>query len=146
MHSESADWPAGVILRGGRLIHEGLICVPETLTEFVMRECHKAMGHTGIQKLTVEAKRRYRFPDQTHVENLAQHVRSSCAVCQACDHPNFAMAAPLRPTHVPPFPMTSVAMDVFFIAVGRVGGAAIRHHSFVCRQADRLDGGVPLPK
>ncbi len=50
-------------------------------------------GHPGVDKLIKGLRNRYNFPPLPSDQNpreLATRVKRGCAVCQACEHPNWA--------------------------------------------------------
>ncbi len=105
-------WTTVVRLHHGWMILGGRICLPEGKVTEVLVEQHRVMGHTGVRKLVVEAKKRFAWPAGVRVEEVAQAVRRRCFTCQACEPPNWNTRAPLSATPIPPH-MTSVALDIF---------------------------------
>ena len=138
-HSESSDWPEGVRLQVGRMIQEGLVCVPETRVEQVIRELHVAMNHASAKKVAHELSRRYLFPPSFNLLDLAKSDRRKCLTCQACDPPTWSSDAPLEFTPVPAHIMSSVSLDIFTLPTTEWEGHTY-NSLLVC--VDRLSGWI----
>ena len=132
-------WPEDVRIFQDKMLWDGRICIPENLVEEVIREQHVYMGHIGIQRLANEVKRRYALPGQVKLLEVVRDVRRRCAICQACEPPNWNTSLPIRYTPVPTHIMTSVALDVF--AMPNVKWQGIMYDQILLC-VDRLSGWV----
>ena len=74
---------------------------------------------------------------------MATRVKRGCVVCQACEHPNWAIKGRYEMTPIPPAPFISVCVDIFslpevnwqentydalVLCVDRHSGWMIAHH------------------
>ena len=132
-------WPEGIRIHQGRMISEGRICVPESRVQEVLREHHEFMGHAGVHKVVKEVYRRYALPVSVRVHEAVRAVQRGCAVCQACDPPNWSLKLPVSHTPVPGHVMTSVALDVFSLPATKWQGQGY-DSLLVC--VDRLSGWI----
>ena len=111
----NAEWPEGYRYVQGKLYHLGKLCVPEEYTREMIRAYHFLNGHIGVEKLIKGLKVRYEFPDPNgdSLRNIAQRVKQGCAVCQACDPPNWAGKGKYEMTPIQEAPLISVCVDIF---------------------------------
>jgi hypothetical protein len=82
----------------------------------IVRSYHFLNGHPGVDKLIKGLRNRYNFPPLTEGPNLremATRVKKGCAVCQACEHPNWDSKGRYEMTPIPPAPFLSVCVDIF---------------------------------
>ena len=101
INSDQGDWPEGMRINGGKLIHNGLICVPESKTLEILRDLHQQLNHAGIAKTLKEATRRYAFSPKFNLGEEVRQIRRGCLICQACDPPNWSGDTPLDFTPIP---------------------------------------------
>ncbi len=48
--------------------------------------------------------------------DMANRVKRGCVVCQACEHPNWAMKGRYDMTPIPEAPLTTVCVDIFTLS------------------------------
>jgi transposase InsO family protein len=135
----AATWPLGVRLHLQQMIWEGRMCIPENRVEETIGLHHRTTGNVGIKRLVNDLMRRYQWPDPRMIQGLAQKVRRECIVCQACEHPNWSVKAPIVPTPVPTHVMSRVALDIFSLPRVEWQGEAF-DSLFIC--VDRLSGWI----
>ena len=105
-------WPIGYRVMDGKLIKDGVWCVPTALTGSILREHHRATGHTGGERLWREASRHFQFAVPEEAKALCLRIQQMCEVCQACEHPRQPLRLRVYPTPIPPHIMTSVSIDL----------------------------------
>ena len=103
---KSGKWPKGYRVANGRLLKDGVWCLPSGMAGSVLRQHHTASGHA-------EARRHYVFADEREAAKLAVEMRRQCETCQACEHPHQPLRLKVMSTPVPPNVMSSVAIDLF---------------------------------
>jgi hypothetical protein len=106
-------WPLGWHNLKGKIYHDALLCVPNSLAKEVLKQHHVNMGHCGVQTLLLEVRRRYEFEPTLDVEALIIKIRQGCFTCQASEVPNVNMESPIHMNPVVEGFMSSVALDIF---------------------------------
>lgn len=66
----------------------GLLCVPDALTERVSSAYHCLVGHSGVSRFSQEIKRRFPISDSIHNGDIIENIRFECPICQASENPN----------------------------------------------------------
>ena len=95
------------------MYHDGLLCVPLSLTVSIIRAHHAEAVQPGADRLWSQMGRWYAFADPTGAKRLTKGMQKSCEVCQACDPSRAPYKCFLEATPVPPYLMDSVAVDLF---------------------------------
>ena len=103
----------GFQVRGGKLFHNGLLCIPEKLITRVLREHHQWNGHVSNARLLHDIGLRFEFPPGCDIMSKLEDIRRYCLVCQASHPPNWQVRQPISMTPIPPRVMFSVCLDVF---------------------------------
>ena len=113
--TDTQGWPEGFHLVSGKLYKGGELCVPEEYVRDIIRAYQFRNGNIGVEKLLQGIKLRYELPDPTGetLRNIAQRIKQGCAVCQACDPPNWAGKGKYEMTPIPEAPLISVCVDIF---------------------------------
>ena len=111
--NEDSEWPAGYKVIKEKLYKELDLCIPEDYALEMVRSYHFLNGHPGVEKLVRGLKLRYKFPDGCSIREMATKVKRGCVVCQACEHPNWAIKGRYEMTPIPPAPFISVCVDIF---------------------------------
>ena len=106
-------WPQGYRLASGRLLKDGVWCVPQGLTAKVLRAHHSVAGHIGGDRLLHDANRHHQFAIAEEAKRTAAEVQKKCDFCQAGEHPHQPLRLRITSTPIPPYPMTSVSIDLF---------------------------------
>ena len=132
-----AAWPTGFQLEKKRLIFDGRWCVPEGLTAKVLRAQHGETGHAGGERLLKEALRFFNFADERKALRISKETQRQCEICQACEHPHQPLKLRIEPHPIPPYIMTSVAIDIFRMPEIEHDGKM--YNCFACC-VDRLSG------
>ncbi len=87
-------------------LYKGMeLCIPETYALEIVRSYHFFNGHPGVDKLVKGLKLRYQFSNGYSVMDMANRVKRGCVVCQACEHPNWAMKGRYDMTPSQPLPV-----------------------------------------
>ena len=127
---DGADWVAGYTLSTPpdnkvgkrRLYFEHRLCVPWALVPYVIREHHE-LGHWGVEKLTLELPRFYRWgPTGRLLRDLIKRLTAECPVCQAHKHPMRDPSVRRREMPVPMAAGDIVALDKFFMPLVKHDG------------------------
>jgi hypothetical protein len=74
------------------------LCIPDTLVEEVLKQCHDRTGHPGIRRLGLSLSTRYYFP------RMSRRIRAyinECAICQTSKPSNKKPAGKLYPIITP---------------------------------------------
>ena len=111
--TDDDEWPEGVRYDHGRLYRHGLLCVPTSSVEQVIRLYHSEAGHPGGTRLWPQLGRRYTFPDPTKAKKFTESVQASCEVCKVSEPTRGPFKCHIEPTPIPPHLMDSVAIDLF---------------------------------
>ena len=103
----------------------------------VLRSYHARMAHLGATRLLGEAKRRYEIPTSCNLMNITKDIKKGCAVCQACEPPNWEVRRQFHMTPVPDRIFEHVCIDIFSMPESELGG-----EKFDCMVlcVDRLSG------
>lgn len=112
-HAQAADWPEGVRILHGKMYIADRLCVPESVSDRLIRSLHVHVGHIGNDRMTKEMRLRFIFPSASQAEKVAAKIRRACDVCQATEPPNWASKGPIRVNPVPERVWASVCMDMF---------------------------------
>ncbi len=121
--TDTQGWPEGFRLISRKLYKKGKLCVPDEYVREIVRAYHFLNGHIGVEKLIKGIKLLYELPDPTGetLRNIAQQIKQSCTVCQACDPPNWAGKGKYEITPIPEAPLISVCGHIL-TARSRMGG------------------------
>ena len=106
-------WAVGYQVRGGKLYHDGLLCIPESMITRVLREHHQWNAHVSNHRLMHDIGLRYEFPPGCDIESELDPKRRFCLVCHPSHPPNWQVRQPIAMTPIPPRVMFSVSLDVF---------------------------------
>ena len=107
------SWPQGFRVQDGKLLKDGVWCVPESLIGRVLQAQHSVSGHIGGERLLREASRHYQFSDPEKARIFAGQMQRTCGFCQAGEHPHQPLHLKVVPTPIPPHIMASVSIDLF---------------------------------
>jgi hypothetical protein len=107
------SWPKGYRVADGKLLKDGLWCVPESLMGKILRAQHSVSGHVGGERLLREASRHFQFSDPEKARRVAGRMQHTCGFCQAIEHPHQPLHLKVVPTPIPPHIMASVCIDLF---------------------------------
>ncbi len=88
------------------------LCIPEIYALEMVRSYNFFNGHPGVDKLVKGLKLRYQFPTGYSVMDMANRFKRGCVICQACEHPNWALKGRYDMTPIPEAPLTSVCVDI----------------------------------
>ena len=89
------------------------ICVPESLAVQLLVDCHCGpLGHAGVAKMEHVIKRRFEIVD---LHTILAKLKSGCQVCQASEHPQWAVPGEWISTPIPPMIMDAIAMDICYM-------------------------------
>jgi hypothetical protein len=113
VNSSTGVWPKGVHFRKGRLYRDGLLCIPECLTQLVIRAHHAQVGHPGGERLWAELGRWYLFACEFKAKGYTARVQTECEICQVTESTRGSYRCHIESTPVPPYIMDSVSVDLF---------------------------------
>ena len=82
----AGPWPAGYVVRGEKLYHEGRLCIPEAKLERLLKEHHEWNAHVANHKLAYDIGLRFEIPPHVRLDVELEKIRRYCLVCQA-SHP-----------------------------------------------------------
>lgn len=146
-------WPQGYRVANGRLLHNGLWCIPTGREGQVLRAHHEAIGHQSAERLWKEASRHYTFADEDAARAAAKRIPQQCETCQACEHPHQPLRLRITSTPVPPHPMSAVSIDLFVMPEiteedqkWNVFAAAVDRHSGWCIATPHHTRGLTAAK
>lgn len=118
---QSGGWQTGFQVFKDRMFFEDRLCVPLSLQNWVVKDCHEFLGHVGSDKLWAHIEYRYSWANKSEAKKFVTRVGQICNACQACQRPR-ALGGALRHTPIPPAPMVSVAIDLFRLPLVRWEG------------------------
>ena len=106
------------------MLKDGVWCVPQGLTAKVLRAHHSVAGHIGGDRLLHDANRHHQFAIAEEAKRTAAEVQKKCDFCQAGEHPHQPLRLRITSTPIPPYPMTSVSIDLFTMRETEYDGVA----------------------